>query len=140
MRFIARAPARVDPAGGGTDAPPYCIDHGGAVVNFSVARHSYVSFERLPKGSGVLLYSHDQREGVRADSVKDLKYDGRLDLLKAFAKRLLSEEDGFLLVTQSDIPKGTGLGGSGTLGVAMLGAIAQAQGNQMTNSEIALLA
>ncbi len=140
MKFIARAPARVDPAGGGTDAPPYCIDHGGAVVNFSVARHSYASFERLPKGSGVLLYSHDQKEGVRAGSVKDLQYNGRLDLLKAFAKRLLAEEDAFLLVTQSDIPQGTGLGGSGALGVAMLGAIARAQWKEMTRSEIALLA
>lgn len=140
MRFIARALARVDPAGGGTDAPPYCIDHGGAVVNFSVARHSYVSFERLPKGSGVILYSHDQRKGVQAASVKDLKYDGHVDLLKAFAKRLLSEEDAFLLVTQSDIPQGTGLGGSGAMGVALLGAIARAQGKEMSKSEIALLA
>src|SRR5438552_17705029 len=117
MRFIARAPARVDPAGGGTDAPPYCIDHGGAVVNFSVARHSYVSFERLPKGSGVILYSHDQKKGVRAASVKDLKYDGQVDLLKAFAKRLLSDEAAFLMVTHSDIPQGPGLGGRGKLGV-----------------------
>ncbi len=140
MKIIARAPARVDPAGGGTDAPPYCIDYGGAVVNFSIARHSYVSFERLPKGSGVILYSHDQKKGVQAASIKDLKYDGRVDLLKAFVKRLLSEDDAFLMVTQSDIPQGTGLGGSGTLGVTLLGAIARAQAKQMTKSEVALLA
>ena len=140
MKCVARAPVRVDPAGGGTDAPPYCIDYGGAVVNFSVARHSYASFERLPKGSGVILYSHDQKKGVRAGSAKDLKYDGRVDLLKAFARRLLGEENGCLLVTQSDVPQGTGLGGSGALGVAILGAIALAQGKQMTKSEMALLA
>jgi D-glycero-alpha-D-manno-heptose-7-phosphate kinase len=140
MKIIARAPARVDPAGGGTDTPPYCFDHGGAVVNFSIARHSYVSFEPLPKSNGVILYSHDQKQGVQAASIKDLKYDGRVDLLKAFAKRLLSEDDAFLMVSQSDIPQGTGLGGSGTLGVAMLGAIARAQGKNMTRSEIALLA
>jgi D-glycero-alpha-D-manno-heptose-7-phosphate kinase len=130
----------VDPAGGGTDAPPYCLDYGGAVVNFSIARHAYASFERLPKGGGVILYSHDQKKGVRAGSVSDLKYDGRVDLLKAFARRLLGQEDGCLLVTQSDVPQGTGLGGSGALGVAMLGAIARAQGKPMTKSEIALLA
>ncbi len=140
MRIIARAPARVDPAGGGTDAPPYCIEYGGAVVNFSVARYSYVSFEWLPKNSGVTLYSHDQKKGVRAASVEDLKYDGKVDLLKAFAKRLLSEDDAFLMVTQSDIPERTGLGGSGTLGVAMVGAITRAQGKEMTKSDIALLA
>lgn len=140
MRIIARAPARVDPAGGGTDAPPYCMDYGGAVVNFSVARHSYVSLERLPRHSGVLLYSHDQKKGVRARSVKELKYDGRVDLLKAFAKRLFTEEDAFMMVTQSDIPEGTGLGGSGTLGVAMVGAITRALGKDLTKNDIALLA
>ena len=140
MKSIARAPARVDPAGGGTDAPPYCLDYGGAVVNFSIARHSYASFERLPKGTGVLLYSHDQKQGVHAASVSDLKCDGRVDLLKAFARRLLPPEESFLLVTQSDIPQGTGLGGSGALGVAILGAICRAQGRQMTKPEIALLA
>jgi D-glycero-alpha-D-manno-heptose-7-phosphate kinase len=140
MKFIARAPARVDPAGGGTDAPPYCIDYGGAVVNFSIARYSYASFERLPKGRGVILYSHDQKRGIHAASVKDLKYDGNLDLLKAFALRLLSDEDEFLLVTHSDIPQGTGLGGSGALGVAILGAISRALERKMTKHAIALLA
>ena len=140
MKFIARAPARVDPAGGGTDAPPYCIDYGGAVVNFSIARYSYASFERLPKGGGVILYSHDQKKGVHAASVKDLKYDGNLDLLKAFARRLLLDEDEFLLVTESDTPQGTGLGGSGALGVAILGAISRALKKKMTKHEMALLA
>ena len=140
MKFVARAPARVDPAGGGTDAPPYCVEHGGAVVNFSVARHAYVSFERLPKGHGVILYSHDQRTGVQAASVKDLKYDGRVDLLKAFARRLLAADEAFLMVTQSDIPQGTGLGVSGSLGVAMVGAIARAQGMAMARNDLALLA
>ncbi len=140
MKFTARAPARVDPAGGGTDAPPYCLDHGGAVVNFSVARYSYASFGRLPKGSGVVLYSHDQGIGVRASSVRALEYDGRVDLLKAFVRRLLAEDNDFMLVTQSDIPQGTGLGGSGALGVAILGAIARAQGKTLSRTELALLA
>src|SRR3974390_954464 len=140
MKFLARAPARVDPAGGGTDAPPYCMDYGGAVVNFSIARYSYAGFERLPKGSGVILYSHDQKRAVHATSVKELKYDGNLDLLKAFALRLLSAEDEFLLATQSDIPQGTGLGGSGALGVAILGAIARALNKKTTKHEMALLA
>jgi len=139
-KFVARAPVRVDPAGGGTDAPPYCIDHGGAVVNFSVARHAHASFEHLPRGSGIILYSHDHRKGVHAASVGDLKLDGQLDLLKVFVRRLLGPDESCLLVTQSDVPQGTGLGGSGALGVAILGAITQALGKKMTRDEIALLA
>ena len=130
----------MDPAGGGTDAPPYCIDYGGAVVNFSIARHSYASFERLPKGSGVLLYSHDQKKGRPGRFGQGFEIRRPFGSVESLRKRLLSEDDEFLLVTQSDIPQGTGLGGSGTLGVAMLGAIARAQARKMTKEEIALLA
>lgn len=139
-KSIARAPCRVDPAGGGTDAPPYCVEYGGAVVNFSVARYSYASFERLPAGSGVWIYSHDQQLGVQARSVKELRRDGRLDFVKAFAQRLLPDATDFQLVTQSDTPERSGLGGSGAMGVALVGAISHALGQQRSKDEIALLA
>ena len=140
MKIIARAPCRVDPAGGGTDAPPYCIEYGGAVVNFSISRHAFASFERLPKNSGVMIYSRDLKKGVRAASVKDLKYDGHVDFLKAFVKRLLPEERDFLVVTQSEVPERTGLGGSGAMGVALVGALSRAQGRKINKNQIALLA
>jgi D-glycero-alpha-D-manno-heptose-7-phosphate kinase len=139
-KIIARAPARVDPAGGGTDAPPYCIDHGGAVVNFSVARYSYASFEWLPQEKGVQIYSRDLQKNVQAPSPELLKFDGNLDFLKAFVKRLLGPERGCLIVTQSAIPERTGLGGSGAMGVAMVGAITRASEQPLTKDEIASLA
>ena len=140
MKSVARAPCRVDPAGGGTDAPPYCIEYGGAVVNFSVARYSYASFEQLAPGSGVCLYSHDLKQGVRSASVKGLTFNGQLDFLKAFVKRLLPEAMDFQLVTQSDTPERSGLGGSGAMGVAIVGAISHALGREMSKSDVALLA
>lgn len=140
MRIAARAPGRVDPAGGGTDAPPYCSDYGGAVVNFSVARHSYASFQRLPEGKGVTIYSHDLKTGVHAPSVDQLTFDGRIDFLKAFVKRMLGAEKAFILTTQSEIPERAGLGGSGAMGVAIVGAVAKATRKTMSKAQIALLA
>ena len=32
----ARSPVRLDLAGGWTDTPPYCIEHGGKVLNVAV--------------------------------------------------------------------------------------------------------
>ena len=109
-------------------------------MNFSVARYSYASFERLPAGSGVWIYSHDQQLGVQARSVKELRRDGRLDFVKAFAQRLLPDATDFQLVTQSDTPERSGLGGSGAMGVALVGAISHALGQPRTKDEIALLA
>jgi len=139
-KFMARAPARVDPAGGGTDAPPYCIDHGGAVVNFSVARYSYASFEWRPAEEGVEIYSHDLEKRARAGSAERLEFDGQLDFLKAFVKRLIGLGRGCYIETRSEIPERTGLGGSGAMGVAMVGAISRALGKAMTKDEIAALA
>lgn len=140
MKCIARAPARVDPAGGGTDAPPYCVDYGGAVVNFSVARYAYACFEPLPAHSGVRIYSHDLRKGLQAASVRELAFDGRMNFLKAFLKRMVPDGTDFQVVTQADIPERTGLGGSGAMGVAMVGALAQAVGQALTKADVALLA
>lgn len=140
MKIVARAPCRIDPAGGGTDAPPYCVDHGGAVVNFSVARYSYASFEWLPANSGIILYSHDQQRGLRAASARELNFDGCLNFPKAFVKRLLPDATDFLLVTQSDTLERTGLGGSGAMGVALTGALTQAAGQALPRHDLVLLA
>src|SRR5687768_18001992 len=110
MKIAARAPVRIDPAGGGTDAPPYSTQFGGCVVNFAVARYSYAQLQWLPPGAGVHLYSLDLKQGAWAPNVESIRYDGKLFFVKAFAKRLLKGRDDVLLVTQSDVPVRTGLG------------------------------
>jgi D-glycero-alpha-D-manno-heptose-7-phosphate kinase len=140
MKFAARAPVRIDPAGGGTDAPPYSIEYGGCVVNFSVARYSYAQLQWLEPGAGAHVYSLDLAQGAWAPRVTAIEFDGRLNFIKAFVKRLLEGRDDFLLVTQSDVPVRTGLGGSGAMGVAITTACLRATGRQMQQNEVALLA
>ena len=89
MRAFARAPVRVDPAGGGTDAPPFCVDHGGKVVNFGVKRHVFARAQSLGPGGEVLIYSKDLEAGIRAQSSESLPGNGRLELLQGFVKKLL---------------------------------------------------
>lgn len=140
MKACARAPVRADPAGGGTDAPPYCLEHGGAVVNFAVARHVFATAQRLPAGSGVIVYSADFELGDIANRVSDLAGQRKLEFLKAFLLRFVSPDDSFLLVTESDAPTDSGLGGSGALGVAIVAAIEAVYGRSHTPTELAALA
>jgi D-glycero-alpha-D-manno-heptose-7-phosphate kinase len=140
MKSCARAPVRVDPAGGGTDAPPYCIEHGGAVVNFAVERHVYASAQRLPPGAGVIIYSADLRKGAIANRVSGLTGQKDLEFLKAFVLRMVPEEDSLLLLTESDVPRDSGLGGSAAMGVAIVAAIDGAYGGIRSPTEIAALA
>jgi D-glycero-alpha-D-manno-heptose-7-phosphate kinase len=140
MKACARAPVRVDPAGGGTDAPPYCIEHGGAVVNFAVERHVYASAQKLPPGSGVIVYSADLRVGATAARVSEFAGQKDLEFLKAFVLRMIPEADSLLLLTESDVPRDSGLGGSGAVGVAVVAAIDGAYGRSRSPAEIAALA
>src|SRR3954468_14587535 len=110
MRIVGRAPARIDPAGGGTDAPPYSVEYGGCVVNFAVARYSYAQLQWLEPGAGVHFYSTDLEQGAWAPTLDELKPDGKLAFVKGFARYLLKGRGDFLLLTQSDVPVRTGLG------------------------------
>lgn len=138
-RICTRAPIRVDPAGGGTDAPPFSVEHGGMVVNFAIQRHAFASVDRLPPGTGVTIYSEDLKAGICSDSVSTLP-KGKLELLRGFVQRLVPEDESILLVTESDVPPGAGLGGSGALGVAVVAALDRAFGSARTAEEIARLA
>ena len=140
MKTAARAPVRIDPAGGGTDAPPYSVEYGGCVVNFAVARYSYAQLQWLERGAGAHLRSLDLKQEAWAPDVESIRYDGKLFFVKAFAKRLLRGREDFLLVTQSDVPVRTGLGGSGAMGVAITAACLKATGRPVEQNEVALLA
>jgi D-glycero-alpha-D-manno-heptose-7-phosphate kinase len=137
MKIVARAPVRIDPAGGGTDAPPYSTEYGGCVVNFSVARYSYAQLQWLERGAGAHLYSLDLKQGEWAAKVDSLETGGKLAFIKGFVKRLLNGRNDFLLVTQSDVPVRTGLGGSGAMGVAITTACLKATGRP-TNDQNAV--
>lgn len=137
-KACARAPVRVDPAGGGTDAPPFCIEHGGLVVNLGVSKHAYATVDRLPAGNGVTIWSHDLQQGVTAECASELPTE-QLEFLQAFVRRLVPNEDSVLLVTDTDTPPGAGLGGSGALGVAVVAAIERAYGREHSPADIARL-
>ena len=110
------------------------------MVNFAVGRHAFATVQRLEPGSGLVIYAMDLAEGVVADSVQQLHDESRLEFLTAFVKRMIPEGDSLLLATETDVPAGSGLGGSGALGVAIVAAIDRAYGRQRSPLETAVLA
>lgn len=135
----ARAPVRVDPAGGGTDAPPFCVEYGGAVVNFSQARYATARLEVRPGTREAILCSRDFDMEVRAERAGDLAIDGTLDFLKAVARRM-DPPWGFRLTVDSDVEPGTGLGSSGAVGVACVAAFRAALETPLSQGDTAKLA
>lgn len=137
MIVRARAPLRVDLAGGWTDVAPYAGRRGGAVVNAALTLYVHVVVETGVEG--VALHALDLGAHVTARRAEDLRADGELGLLKAAARRH-GPPVGFALTVRSDAPPGSGLGGSGALGVALVAALAAARGERPLAAEVAAAA
>lgn len=136
VRARARAPVRVDFAGGWSDVPVFADAEGGAVTNAALDLHVHV--DAIQGGQGIRLVSEDLGRRVMARRPSDLAYDGRLDLHKA-AVNMLPVTGGLEVLTRSDVPAGSGLGASGALDVALVTALAHLRGESYGAAELAEL-
>jgi D-glycero-alpha-D-manno-heptose-7-phosphate kinase len=106
------------------------------VINAAITR--YVQVDVLPGGQGILLAAEDLETRVRYPTSRELRYDGKLDLHKA-ALNMLPVTGGVEVISQSQLPKGSGLGASAALDVALIAALARARGEWYDPSELAEL-
>jgi D-glycero-alpha-D-manno-heptose-7-phosphate kinase len=134
MLYRARAPLRIDLAGGWTDVAPYAGEHGGAVVNVAIGLYAHALVR--PGGREVRLSAHDLGASITALRAEDLRADGELALLKAAVRRH-APEGPLEVATRSDAPPGSGLGGSGAIGVALVAALYAMRGMRSLPAEIA---
>lgn len=112
---IAFAPTRIDFVGGWTDVQPFCDEQAGLVVNAAFGVRTRVVVREMPNA----------RE--HADP-----------FIHAACRRL--EVKNVLVELTSDAPLGSGLGGSGAVGVALVGALASHAGKHFARRDIAELA
>jgi D-glycero-alpha-D-manno-heptose-7-phosphate kinase len=130
----SRAPLRIDLAGGWTDVPAYARRHGGAVVNIAITLYAHALIRR--GGTGIRLRALDLGTAVSASRLADLRSDGELALVKA-AARTLAPEGPMEILTRCDAPTGSGLGGSGALGVALVAALDALRESRRMPAEVA---
>ena len=140
----SRAPVRIDFAGGWTDVALFAQEQPGAVVNSAINIYSYATIKKLPEQQtetkeygyrhvktvsnlSVRIYSADFNIYQRADSVKQLEYDGNIDLVKAALKKS-NIDGGIEVITRSDAPAGSGLGTSAAIGVALIAGLMKFMG------------
>jgi D-glycero-alpha-D-manno-heptose-7-phosphate kinase len=123
MTIRTKAPLRIGLAGGGTDLNTYSDIYGGYVLNATISLYVHTTIEVLDNKK-IIFEAVDIDEKVELDSAKKLEYDGNLDLFKAIYNRIVKdfnlESLSFKLTTYSDVPSGSGLGGSSTLVVAII--------------------
>ncbi|MGB9877624.1 MAG: GHMP kinase [bacterium] len=137
MVIRGRAPVRIDFAGGFTDVKPYCLENRGAVVNAAINRYAYVSL--WIGGDELKLTSIDYNLSIAGKSLREMEYDGNLDLFKAALKRLGLDIKGEIKA-RCDAPPASGLGTSAALGVCLIGVLNFLQNKRLSPHEVAELA
>ena len=149
-----RSPVRFDLAGGWSDTPPYCLEHGGKVVNLAADLNGQPPiqvFAKLLERPELVLRSIDLGVEERVRSYEELdsfsRPEGPFALAKAalalagflprfhsgggFAslqQQLLDFGGGLELALVSAVPKGSGLGASSILAATVLATLAEACG------------
>jgi D-glycero-alpha-D-manno-heptose-7-phosphate kinase len=134
----AKSPVRISFAGGGTDLTTYFYEEDGVVLNTTINKFAHAVLEKRDDNK-IKVYSNDLKQSIECDDISQLQFDGNLDLIKSVLK-LLSPDYGFELFTYSDVPPGSGLGGSAVLLAAIIGTFNNFRENKLNDYEIAELA
>lgn len=129
------APTRLDFAGAWTDVPPFSAREGGVVVNGAIELRAEAVL--TIGGPLIRLEAEDTGEVVECVNAGGLISDGRLELHKA-ALRMFPVTGNLTLSTRSAAPRGSGLGGSGALDVALVSCLARAREEHWDTRELAL--
>ena len=157
-----RCPVRLDLAGGWTDTPPYCLTHGGRVVNVAVNLNGQPPIQVFAKPSGephIVLRSIDLGVEGRITTFDELRRCaeplGAFSIAKAALalagflpefsaepaygslRQQLEDFGGGLEISMlAAVPKGSGLGTSSILAATLLGSLGELCGLGWDHAEI----
>ncbi|HVR42620.1 MAG TPA: hypothetical protein VMS56_04175 [Thermoanaerobaculia bacterium] len=120
-RITARAPVRIDLAGGTLDLWPLYLFHPGSrTVNVAISMWAECEIEPLGDPSIEVVLTDAKIRG-RYASHRELAADERMSLVARAAQHF--DAAGLRITTRTDAPRGSGLGGSSALAVALVRAL-----------------
>ncbi|HSR70066.1 MAG TPA: galactokinase [Acidobacteriota bacterium] len=138
MKLVAQAPTRIDLAGATLDIHPlYLFQGGGLTINAAIDLTTEAVLQERDD-EAIVLHSLDLESTVEADSLQELERlasDNALPLLVNIV-RFYRPKGGFSLTTRSNVPAGSGLGGSSSLLIAVSSLLVQRHNLPMSKRQI----
>ena len=143
MVIRSQTPLRLGLAGGGTDINLYCDKYTGYVLNTTISL--YIHCTLIERDDETIIFdSPDTNSYAKYQSSSHLQNDGNLDIFKAIYNRIVRDFAhkplSFSLHTYSDVPSGSGLGGSSTLVDGIIKALVEGLHLPLGECEIAKVA
>ncbi len=118
MIIRSKAPFRVSFGGGGTDMAPYCIENRGCVISTTIDRHVYITLKpRKDKKIHIISINFNKESFF---NIGDKNYNDGFEIFKGIVNAL-DVKHGFDIIIYSELPAGSGMGGSSSLAVALIG-------------------
>lgn len=148
-------PVRVNFCGSPSDAAPYCLEHGGTMIDGTILLNGEKPIKveiNKNEEKGIRLTSKDLHASKFISDIDDLRHCG--DPSDTFAlhkasilatglidnidsiERLISTTGGFEITTDVKVPKGSGLGTSSIIAAALIKAIHKSLGIKVEDDTI----
>jgi D-glycero-alpha-D-manno-heptose-7-phosphate kinase len=135
MQVSATVPTRIDLAGGTLDVYPlYLFENGGLTLNAAINVYGHVTVEERADAR-IHLRSQDTGAEQVFASLSEMQMGGELDLVKK-ALRFYRPRHGLNVTLHSQAPRGSGLGASSALLMALSGALNALQGRGLSRERL----
>lgn len=128
--IITKTPFRMSFFGGGTDAPEFFLEHGGAVLSTTFDKYCYVNVRHLPRFfdySTQLTYSKIER----VKDIRELEHPAVREAMKFLDMHEL------IISYDADLPARSGLGTSSSFAIGMLNAFYALKGKYVSKHQLA---
>jgi D-glycero-alpha-D-manno-heptose-7-phosphate kinase len=127
--IIVRAPLRISFVGGGTDLPGFYQQHPGKVISAAIDKYVYVAINPAPLIKGItarysITETVNQVSLLKNDRIREVMLD-------------LQISDNMEIGVFSQLPVGTGLGGSSAFTAALFKGLSTSIGKRLDKKEIA---
>jgi len=133
-KVTVRAPVRADLAGGTLDLWPIYLFHPGSrTVNVAIS--FYAESEVSDHSDGAIeIHLADQQYKQRYESMQELASDPKAALLHRVIEHF--KLTGLRIITRTDAPRGSGLGGSSALTITLVRALSEIAGQRLDGEEL----
>ena len=133
-KVIVRAPVRADLAGGTLDLWPLYLFHPGArTVNVAVSYYAESEVAEIGS-SDIEIQLSDQQYKQRYTSLQEMAADPKATLIHRALEHF--RLTGIKIITRTDAPRGSGLGGSSALSITLVRALSEIAGHPVEGEEL----
>lgn len=128
--IISRTPHRISFFGGGTDYPPYYLEHGGKVLGSAIDKYCYINVRKFPP-----FFEHKHRivysKFENINELNEIQHPSVRETLK-----YLKTDYGISIHHDGDIPARSGMGSSSAFTVGLLKSMIALEGRMISKKEL----